>query len=79
MRKDMHEVLIERPRGGHRRKTHRGNKPRVSEWTGEDSYASAYRPRQHRTKYFDDLLSPLERWLRKQVDLLTAWEALKTP
>lgn len=67
MRKDMHEVLIERPRGGHRRKTHRGNKPRVSEWAGEDSYADAYRPRRHRTKYFDDLLSPLERWLRKQV------------
>lgn len=68
MRKDMHEVLIERPRRGHRRKTHRGNRPRVSEWTRDDSYADAYRPRQHRTKYFDDLLSPLERWLRKQVN-----------
>jgi len=68
MRTDMHEVLIERPRRGHRRKTHRGNKPRVSEWTDEDSYAGAYRPRQHRTKFFDDLLSPLERWLRKQVN-----------
>jgi hypothetical protein len=67
MRKDMHEVLIERPRRGHRRKTHRGNKPRVSEWTGEDGYADSYRPRRHRTKYFDDLLAPLERWLRKQV------------
>jgi hypothetical protein len=69
MRSDLHEVLIERPRGGQRRKTDRGHKPRVGEWTGEDdSYADSYRPRRHRTKYFDDLLSPLRRWLRKQVD-----------
>lgn len=69
MRSDLHEVLIERPRGGQRRKTDRGHKPRVGEWTGDDdSYADSYRPRRHRTKYFDDLLSPLRRWLRKQVD-----------
>jgi len=36
VRKDMHEVLIERPRRSHRRKTCHGDKPRVSEWTGED-------------------------------------------
>lgn len=69
MRSDLHEVLIERPRQGRRRKTDRGHKPRVGEWTGEDdSYADSYRPRRHRTKFFDDLLSPLRRWLRKQVD-----------
>lgn len=69
MRSDLHEVLIERPRGGQRRKTDRGHKPRVGEWTGgDDSYAESYRPRRLRTKYFDDLLSPLRRWLRKQVD-----------
>ncbi|MCQ4165795.1 hypothetical protein [Tahibacter harae] len=68
MRSDMHEVLIERPRGGLRLKTPRGNKPRVREWTGsEDDYARSYRPRQPRTKHFDDLLSPLRRWLRHQV------------
>lgn len=68
MRRDMHEVLIERPRSGLRRKTHRGNKPHIHEWTGEDSFAGSYRPRQHRSKYFDDLISPLRRWLRGQVD-----------
>ncbi|WP_386068981.1 hypothetical protein ACFJIW_03150 [Tahibacter sp. UC22_41] len=69
MRSDLHEVLIERPRSGQRRKTDRSHKPRVGEWTGEDdSYAHSYRPRRLRTKYFDDLLSPLRRWLRKQVD-----------
>jgi len=69
MRSDLHEVLIERPRSGQRRKTDRGHKPRVGEWTGgDDSYADSYRPRRLRTKYFDDLLSPLRRWLRKQVD-----------
>lgn len=68
MRSDMHEVLIERPRGGLRLKTSRGNKPSAREWTGsEDDYAHSYRPRQHRTKHFDDLLSPLKRWLRRQV------------
>ena len=69
MRSDLHEVLIERPRGGQRRKTDRSRKPHVGEWTGaDDSYADSYRPRRVRTKYFDDLLSPLQRWLRKQVD-----------
>lgn len=69
MRSDLHEVLIERPRGGQRRKTDRSHKPRAGEWTGgDDSYADSYRPRRLRTKYFDDLLSPLRRWLRKQVD-----------
>lgn len=68
MRSDMHEVLIERPRRGLRLKTRRGNKPRVREWTGsEDDYAHSYRPKQQRTKHFDDLLSPLRRWLRHQV------------
>lgn len=69
MRSDLHEVLIERPRSGQRRKTDRSHKPRVGEWSGsDDSYADSYRPRRLRTKYFDDLLSPLRRWLRKQVD-----------
>lgn len=68
MRADLHEVLIERPRSGHRRKTARGNKPRAADWIDEDSYADSYRPRRLRTKYFDDLLSPLKRWLRSQVD-----------
>ncbi|MBL8300925.1 MAG: hypothetical protein JNN30_21495 [Rhodanobacteraceae bacterium] len=67
MRNDLHEVLIERPRRGHRLKTARGNKPRAAEWTGEDSYADSYEPRQRRTKFFDDLLAPLRRWLRRQV------------
>lgn len=68
MRADLHEVLIERPRGGLRRKTARGNKPRAADWTGEDSCADSYDPGRHRTKCFDDLLSPLRRWLRSQVD-----------
>lgn len=67
MRPDLHEVLIERPRRGHRPKTARGNKPRAADWVDADSYADSYRPRRQRTKYFDDLLSPLERWLRRQV------------
>lgn len=68
MRSDLHEMLIERPRVGWRRKTDRGHKPRVGEWTGaDDSYAGSYRPRRHRTKYFDDQLSPLRRWLHRQV------------
>lgn len=67
MRSDMHEVLIERPRHGWRRKTARGNKPRVAEWDGEDGFDRSYRPARHRTKYFNDLLSPLKRWLRSQV------------
>lgn len=67
MRSDMHEVLIERPRRGLRLKTSRGKKPNAREWTGsEDDYAHSYRPRQRRTKHFDDLLSPLRRWLRQQ-------------
>lgn len=67
MRSDMHEVLIERPRHGWRRKTARGNKPSVAEWDGEDGFDRAYSPPCHRTKYFNDLLSPLKRWLRSQV------------
>jgi hypothetical protein len=78
MRTDLHEVLIERPRRGHRLKTARGNKPRAAEWIDEDSYADTYRPRRLRTKYFDDLLSPLRRWLRHQVDRPwnTVWSEL---
>lgn len=68
MRADLHEVLIERPRGGQRRKTARGNKPRAADWIDEDSYGDSYAPRRIRTKWFDDLLSPLRRWLRSQVD-----------
>lgn len=67
MRADLHEVLIERPRRGDRPKTARGNKPRAVEWVDADSYPDSYRPRRQRTKYFDDLLSPLKRWLRAQV------------
>jgi len=67
MRADMHEVLIERPRHGWRRKTARDNKPRVAEWDGDDGFDRAYAPPRHRTKYFNDLLSPLKRWLRSQV------------
>lgn len=67
MRQDMYRVLTERPRGGHRRKTSRGNRPRVSEWAGEDSFAGDYRPERRETKYFSDLISPLRRWLRAQV------------
>jgi hypothetical protein len=68
MRADMHEVLIERPRHGYRLKSHRGNKPRVAEWDGEDGFSRDYTPRQNRTKYLSDLLSPLKRWLRAQVN-----------
>ncbi len=68
MRSDLNEVLIERPRSGLRCKSARGNKPRAADRIGEDSYADSYRPRRLRTKYFDDLLSPLKRWLRSQVD-----------
>lgn len=67
MRQDMYRVLTERPRGGHRRKTFRGNRPKISEWAGEDSFAGDYRPRRLETKYFSDLISPLRRWLRAQV------------
>lgn len=67
MRPDMHEVLIERPRRGARFKTRRNNKPRVTEWDGEDGYGRDYRPNPLRTKYFDDFLQPLKRWLRRQV------------
>lgn len=67
MRSDMHEVLIERPRHGWRIKTARGNKPRAAEWNGEDGFDRAYAPPRVRTKYFNDLLSPLKRWLRSQV------------
>lgn len=66
MRSDMHEALIERPRCRLRRKTHRGNKPRLHEWAGEDSFGGNYRPKRHRTKYFHDLISPLRRWLQAQ-------------
>jgi hypothetical protein len=68
MRSDLHEVLIERPRSGMRRKTARDSKPKAREWTGsEDDFAHSYRPRRQRDKHFDDLISPLRRWLRHQV------------
>lgn len=63
MRGDMHKVLIKRPRGGTRFKTHRGNKPRVGEYIDEDSYARDLRPKRVRTRSFNDLLTPLWRWL----------------
>lgn len=68
MRPDMYEVLIERPRSGWRLKHRRGNRPEVGDWDGEDGFEDRIAPRQRRTKWFDDHLQPLRRWLRKQVN-----------
>lgn len=68
MRPDMNEVLIERPRRGMRIKTRRNNKPRVREYVDEDSYARDLRPSIMKSKHFSDLLGPLRRWLRSQVN-----------
>lgn len=68
MRADMFEVLIERPRSGMRIKHRRGNKPRAFDWDGEDGFEDRVAPRQRQTKWFDDHLQPLRRWLRKQVN-----------
>lgn len=68
MRADMFEVLIERPRSGMRIKHRRGNKPQAQDWDGEDGFEDRVAPRPHRTKFFDDHLQPLRRWLRKQVN-----------
>lgn len=66
MRSDFHEVLIERPRRGMRIKTRRDGKPQVRLWDGEDGFERCVPGRPHRTKWFDDHLSPLRRWLRTQ-------------
>ena len=68
MRADMYEVLIERPRSGWRLKHRRGNKPQVRDWDGEDGFEDRTAPRPRRTKWFDDHLQPLRRWLRAQVN-----------
>lgn len=67
MRADMKQVLIERPRSGWRLKHKRTNKPRASDWNGEDDYIERQAPRLQKTKRFDDLLSPLRRYLRSQI------------
>lgn len=67
MRADMKQVLIERPRRGWRSKHQRTNKPRVSDWDGEDMRVERVAPRPPRTKYFDDLLGPLRKYLRAQI------------
>jgi hypothetical protein len=67
MRADMYEVLIERPRRGLRLKHRRGNKPRVQDWDGEDGFETRNPLRQQRTRFFDDLLGPLRKYLQSQV------------
>ena len=67
MRPDFHQVLIERPRGGLRIKRQPLPRLRVADWDGEDFVEPAL-PRARRTKYFDDLIGPLRKWLRKQVN-----------
>jgi hypothetical protein len=66
MRSDFHEVLIERPRSGMRIKTRRDGKPQARLWDGEDGFEDCVPGRPNRTKWFDDHLSPLRRWLRAQ-------------
>lgn len=66
MRSDFHEVLIERPRSGMRIKTRRDGKPKARLWDGEDGFEDCVPGRPNRTKWFDDHLSPLRRWLRAQ-------------
>lgn len=68
MRADMYEVLIERPRKGGGFRYLRTNKPQVRDWDGDDGFEDRVAPRQRRTKFFDDHLQPLRRWLRKQVN-----------
>lgn len=67
MRADMKQVLIERPRSGWRKKHQRTNKPRVTDWNGTDVDVERAPPRPPKTKYFDDLLGPLRKYLRRQV------------
>lgn len=67
MRADMKQVLIERPRSGMRLKHKRTNKPRTTDWDGEDFTVERIAPRPPRTKHFDDLLGPLRKFLRSQV------------
>ncbi|AVP96138.1 hypothetical protein C7S18_02540 [Ahniella affigens] len=63
----MKQVLIERPRSGWRLKHKRTNKPRASDWNGEDLDIERQAPRLRQSKHFDDLLSPLRKYLRAQV------------
>lgn len=67
MRPDFHKVLIERPRSGMRGKRQPLPRLRVADWDGEE-FAERPLPRPNRTKFFDDLLGPLRKWLRKQVN-----------
>ncbi len=67
MRPDFHKVLIERPRSGLRTKRQPLPRLRVADWDGEE-FVEPTLPRAQRTKYFDDLLGPLRKWLRKQVN-----------
>lgn len=62
MRPDMHEVVIERPRGGWRMKIG----PRPYRWRHDDDELSPRRwaCRGNGTKGFSDLLGPLRRFLR---------------
>lgn len=68
MRSDFHEVLIERPRSGMRIKTRRDGKPWARLWDGEDGFEACVPGRPHRTKWLNDHISPLRRWLRAQCD-----------
>lgn len=67
MRPDFHKVLIERPRSGLRIKRQPLPRLRAADWDGED-FVEPTLPRAQRTKYFDDLLGPLRKWLRKQIN-----------
>src|SRR5690349_2635006 len=68
MRHDMNKVLTETGRRGMLLKSNRSNKPRVGEWVDEDSYSRELRPKREQTRWFDDHLGPLRRWLRSQVN-----------
>lgn len=65
MRPDMHEVVIERPRGGPRRRI----APRPYRWRHDDEedVPRVWKNAGSRTRGFSDLLGPLRRFLRRSV------------
>lgn len=66
MRPDMQRVLIDCYRGGLRIKSDRSGKPRVQQYPDADSDAGPHSPKRLRTRWFNDNLGPLRRWLRAQ-------------
>lgn len=76
MRRDMFEVIIERPRWGHRGMKRKGRRGERTERAFDRTPKTLGMGREGRTKALNENLAPLKRFLRKQVG--RPWNAVRS-